>query len=179
MVMVLALAVVIAVIIFGGLISVGNERQRKAIDHLREQVVLWAMQDLQIKREKLAREVRIEDPLTWLNKVAAKIVGYNMNLRAVEFFDTPAALVCTTSEGKAVLSPLSPQAIRRMKKERKSRLTQFSHNNPLNSLPKGSGIFEISALNAGIMFDLELPRAWNSLTGQDMGQTRIWLYILV
>ena len=54
---ILAVVVGVAVIIFGALISLGNERQRKAIDGLREQVVLWAMQDLRIKRESLARDV--------------------------------------------------------------------------------------------------------------------------
>ena len=57
---ILAIVVGVAVIIFGALISMGNERQRKAIDSLREQVVLWAMQDLRIKREGLARDVHVE-----------------------------------------------------------------------------------------------------------------------
>ena len=82
--MVLALAVVVAVIIFGALISVGNERQRKAIDGLREQIVLWAMQDLRIKRERLAREVQVDDPLGWLNQVAAKACGHNLSLQVLE-----------------------------------------------------------------------------------------------
>lgn len=60
---ILAIVVGAAVIFFGALISIGNERQRRAIDALREQTVLWAMQDLRIKRERLAREVRIDDPL--------------------------------------------------------------------------------------------------------------------
>jgi hypothetical protein len=51
----LAVVVAAAVIFFGALISTGNERQRKAIDGLREQVIMWAMQDLRIKREKLTR----------------------------------------------------------------------------------------------------------------------------
>jgi len=66
--LVLAIVVVVAVIFFGALISMGNERQRKAIDELREQTALWAMQDLRIKRERLARDVRVDDPLSWLNK---------------------------------------------------------------------------------------------------------------
>ncbi len=178
---ILALAVVIAVIIFGALISMGNERQRRAIDGLREQVILWAMQDLRMKREKLASDIRIDNPLAWLNKVASKVVGYAMQLNNVEFFDSPMALVCTIGEGnsKAVFSPLSPSDIRRMKNERRNRLTQYSKNNPLLSMPGGTGVHEISVLNAGIMFDLELPLAWNSLSGQDIEGTRIWLYVLI
>ena len=60
---ILAIVVGVAVIFFGALISAGNERQRKAIDGLREQVVLWAMQDLRLKRERLARDVHVDDPL--------------------------------------------------------------------------------------------------------------------
>ena len=52
---VLAIFVLGAVIFFGALISAGNERQRKALDGIREQTALWAMQDLRLKREKLAR----------------------------------------------------------------------------------------------------------------------------
>ncbi len=56
---ILAIVVAAAMIFFGALISIGNERQRKAIDALREQTELWAMQDLRIKRERLVREVRV------------------------------------------------------------------------------------------------------------------------
>lgn len=49
----LAIGVASAVIFFGALISMGNERQRRAIDGLREQVVLWAVKDLQTQREEI------------------------------------------------------------------------------------------------------------------------------
>ena len=77
---ILALVVAVAVIFFGALSSSGNERQRKAMDALREQVVFWAVQDLRIKRERLARDVRVDDPLRWLNNLTAKICGYDINL---------------------------------------------------------------------------------------------------
>ena len=113
---VLAIVVVIAVIFFGALISMGNERQRKAIDELREQTVLWAIQDLHIKRERLAREVRVDDPLGWLNRMTSKVCGYDLNLQVVEAIDEPRALICVTGDGsKVVFSPLSPGEIRRMK----------------------------------------------------------------
>lgn len=40
---ILAIVVAAAVVFFGALISMGNERQRRAIDELREQVVMWAV----------------------------------------------------------------------------------------------------------------------------------------
>src|SRR6266852_4297815 len=107
---ILAIVVASAVIFFGALISIGNERQRKAIDGLREQVVLWAMQDLKIKREHLARTVQGADPLGWLNKTASKVFGYDLKLQVLEMFDEPQSLVCTSGDGSArvVFSPLSP-----------------------------------------------------------------------
>ena len=108
---ILALVVAVAVIFFGALSSVGNERQRKAIDALREQVVFWAVQDLRIKRERLARDVRVDDPLLALRR---KIEAY-----------------------------------------------------------------EVSVLNSNILFDLELPLVWKSLTQQETGaMERLWMYQL-
>ena len=176
---ILALVVVIAVIIFGALISLGNERQRKAIDGLREQVVLWAMQDLRIKREQLARDVKVDDPLVWLNRVVTKVTGKNLILEVDEFFDEPRALVCRSGDGgRVILTPLSPTS-RQKPQGNRARLAQIAVNNPLLSLPRGTRQYEISVLNAGMLFDLELPLAWKALTGQQIEQTdRFWLYIL-
>jgi len=177
----LALAVITAVIIFGALISLGNERQRRAIDELREQVVLWAIQDLRIKREHLAREVRVDDPLEWLNRIATKAYGYDLKLQVVEAFDEPRALVCSTGDGsgRVVFTPVSPDDIRRFRKEKRGRLSQVAAQSPLFLFPRKTTEYEISALNGGMVFDLELPLAWNSLTGQRLlDGERIWMYVI-
>ena len=49
-----AILVLGAVIFFGALLSIGNERQRKAIDGIREQASYWAEQDLRLKRARAA-----------------------------------------------------------------------------------------------------------------------------
>lgn len=178
---ILALVVVIAVVFFGALISMGNERQRRAIDNLREQIVQWAVQDLQIKKEKPGKEVRIDDPIDWLNKVTSNVVGYTMQMQFVEFFESPVVLECTVngSTKRALFSPLSPRDIRRLKKEQTSRLAQLARNNPLFSLPRRTEIYEISVLNSGMTFDLELQKAWQSLARYDIGQkNQLWLYLL-
>ena len=178
---VLAIVVVVAVIFFGALISMGNERQRKAIDELREQTVLWAMQDLRIKRERLVRDVRVNDPLGWLNQVATKVCGCNLNLQVVETFEEPRALICATGDSsKVVFSPLSPGEIRSIKRDRRSRLSQFADRNPLLSLPRNAIAYELSVLNGGLLFDLELPIVWNTLTGQKLEKMeRIWVYRVI
>ncbi|RJP53587.1 MAG: hypothetical protein C4586_01185 [Anaerolineaceae bacterium] len=178
---ILALVVAAAVIFFGALISMGNERQRRAIDNLREQAVLWAMQDLRIKRERLAREVKVDDPLGWLNKIAGKICGLELDLQIAESFDAPSALLCVAGiDGiKIVLSPLAPHEIGGIKHKRHNRLAKFAENHPLLSLPRNIPAYEISVLNAGILFDLELPLAWNVLTGQNMDHMdRLWMYMI-
>lgn len=175
---ILALAVVIAVIIFGALISVGNERQRKALDGIREQTALWALQDLRLKREKLAREVSVSDPVKWLNGVVAKACGEFLDLNVTEIFDTPQTLICMDKNAqKVILSFASPGDICRMKRERKNRLLRVSNGHPLLDLPQRVDQVEISILNGGILFDLELPVAWEKLSGMEItGVEKVWVY---
>jgi len=176
---ILAIVVASAVIFFGALISMGNERQRKAIDDLREQVVLWAMQDLKIKREHLARTVQVPDPLGWLNKTASKAFGYDLQLQVIEMFDVPQSLVCASSDGsiKVIVSLLSPADLRRIKSGKQNRLSQSAGHHPLLFLPRGVNVHEMSVLNGGHLFDLELTLAWKGLTGQHLETaTRLWMY---
>ena len=178
---ILAIVVASAVIFFGALISMGNERQRKAIDGLREQVVLWAMQDLRIKRERLARDVHVENPLGWLNKVAARVCGYNLNLQVIEVHENPRVLICTAegSSVRVVFSPHSPSEIHAMKSAKHNRLSQYADRNPLLSFPRDVTAFECSILNNGILFDLELPLVWNGLTGNNVNEMgSIWIYMI-
>ena len=176
---ILAIVVASAVIFFGALISMGNERQRKAIDGLRDQVVLWAVQDLKIKREHLAQTVQVPDPLGWLNNTSSKICGYDLKLQVLEMFEEPQSLVCTSGEGsiRVIFSPLSPADIRRIKSSRQSRLSKFEGHNPLLFLPKGVDVHELSVLNGGHLFDLELTLVWKALTGQNLElSNRLWMY---
>lgn len=175
----LAIVVAAAVIFFGVLISIGNERQRKAIDGLREQVVLWAVQDLKIKREHLIQTVQVPDPLEWLNKTASKVCGYDLKLQVLDFFEEPQSLVCASSDGSAtaIFSPLSPADIRRLKSKKNNRLTQSKFQSPLLSLSKDVNVYELFIFNEGYLFDLELPLVWERLTKTTLISTnRIWLY---
>ncbi len=176
---ILAIVVASAVIFFGALISMGNERQRKEIDRLREQVVLWAVQDLKIKREQLAQTVQVPNPLDWLNKSASRICGYELNLQILEVIEDPQSLVCIPGGSSAlvVFSPLSPNDLRRVKNYRKNRLSQLPRQNPLLHLPKNVTVHEMSVLNQGYLFDLELRLAWETLTGQNIEHfNSIWIY---
>jgi hypothetical protein len=176
----LAIVVVAAVIFFGALISMGNERQRKAIDNLREQLVLWATHDLRIKHEKLARDIHVDDPQGWLNKVAGRACGRSLNLQVVEFLESPSVLLCATGNGdeKIIFTPHSPADIRSMKRAGHNRLDQYADRNPLLSLPRNVDRFECSIFNNGVTFDLELPLAWKGLTGTNGDEMNIlWMYL--
>jgi hypothetical protein len=176
---ILAIVVASAVIFFGALISSGNERQRKAIDSLREQVVFWAVQDLKIKREHLAQTVQVSDSLGWLNRTASKVCAYDMKLQVLETFEEPQSLVCASGDlgVNVVFSPLSPADIRRIKRSKKNRLSQFAGHNPILFLPRDVNIHELSVLNEGLLFDLELSQVWKALTGQKLElSTQLWMY---
>ena len=177
----LAIAVTSAVLFFGALISMGNERQRRAIDALREQAELWEIQDLQLKRERLAREVHVDDPLGWLNEVAAQTCGYDLQLQVVEAFENPPALLCSSRSGtgNVLFTTLSPADIRKMRGARTNRLSQYANRNPLQSLPSKAPQYALSVLNAGALFDLELSLAWKALSGQPAKHVdRLWMYML-
>jgi hypothetical protein len=175
---VLVILVLGAVIFFGALISAGNERQRKALDGIREQAALWAMQDLRLKREKLAREVKVDDPLAWLNQAVAKVYGKNLGLTVTEVFDNPQALVCTAQDGrKVVFSPVPPEDLYRLAAMRSDRLSRLSDHHPLLKLPRKVKYFNLSILNAGMFFDLELPIVWKLVTRQEnINAELLWLY---
>lgn len=178
---ILAIIVSSAVIFFGALTSIGNERQRKAIDGLHEQFVLWAIQDLKIKREHLARTTQIPDPLVWLNQVASKVCGYSVNLSVIEKATNPNVLVCLNEDnnGKFVFAMIPPNEIQAIQRARHNRVFRFSDTNPLLSLPKNSSAYKCSVLNIGVFFDLELAIVWRKLTtpSAECGES-LWIYIL-
>lgn len=174
---VFAILVLGAVIFFGALISAGNERQRKALEGIREQAAQWAMQDLRLKREKLAHEVKVDDPLAWLNQVVAKVYGENLELAVTEVFDNHQVLVCMAKDGrKVIFTPSSPNDVRILKRTQKNKLSRLGGVHPLVGL-SASNAMEFSILNSGICFDLELPLAWERIIGQKLNSDRLWMYL--
>jgi len=178
---ILTIAVASAVIFFGALISIGNEQQRKSIDYLREQIELWATQDLKIKREHLVRDVRVDEPISWLNKIATKICGHHLDLQVIEIFEEPQAIVCTSGNGntKIVFCPHSPTELRKTNRKKKNRLSEYSEKNILKSALKHGESYKISVLNGGVIFDLELKFVWKAITNRNAEQIdSIWMYII-
>jgi hypothetical protein len=176
---ILAIVVASAVIFFGALISMGNERQRKAIDGMREQVALWAVQDLLIKREQLGRDVSVANPLKWFNNLATKALGYDPKLQFLEALDEPRALMFISEDTsmKLVFSAASQKEINSLKASKRGRLSHFVEKNPLLTMPRNAKFHEFSALNCGMFFDLELSLAWKEISGQHPGEANsVWAY---
>lgn len=178
---VLAVSVLAAVVVVGLLISIGNERQRRALEELRDDLRNWALGDLEIKREKASREIQIIDPLAWLNDTARKATGNAQDLRAIAtVLEHPDAVVTTASDGGYLMfSPVKPDQVKKLLK----RSPRRSKTGPLPSefrmATRGRTKmewYELSALTAGVFFDLEADRVWRMVTSRPLSTNRLWLY---
>lgn len=177
----LAVVVIGAVIAFGALISVGNERQRRAIDALHQAYKQWAVQDLRLKRGAVSAQTEIQDLRGWLAKVTSLALGHRVDvvdyqlhlapILTIEFYDAElgTTFICA-------LEP--PQTLRSILRKKASTLRGELRTNPVFRVGKKTHSIELSILNAGAMFDVELPIAWNQLTGQVAESDTLWVYIL-
>ena len=172
----IALLVLVAVIVFGALITVGNERQKRELAHIRVVEEQWAEQDLRIKRGKLSRETSVDDPVAWLSTAASRALEVPVVLVGKEVFENPDSVRFTDSEsGQMYIFTLLPPAhIKKISKERKSNRLGALH--PLIPVKRGAEATELNMLNGGLLFDLELPHAWKGLTGKDTAAERLWAY---
>jgi hypothetical protein len=177
----LAVVVVGAVIAFGALISVGNERQRRAIDALHQAYKQWAIQDLQIKRGMVGSQTQIEDGAAWLTKAISLGLGQQTDVMDYQFHDIPMATIelHPVEFGNTVICTLeSPQVLLPKLRKKVSGLRGELRVNPVFRIGKKTPAVELSMLNAGTMFDIELPVAWEKLTGQVTESDTLWVYIL-
>ena len=56
----------------------------------------------------------------------------------------------------------------------------MSDGNPLHNLSHKLIHYELSVLNCGTFFDLELQEAWKGLAGYDLGDVdRVWVYEMI
>ena len=173
-----AVLVLAAVIVFGALITIGNERQKRELAHIREVEEQWAEQDLRIKRGKLSRETSIEDPVAWLSTAMTKALEVPVVLVGKEVFENPDAVSLTDSESgrRFVFTLLPPAHIKKLSKQRKSNRLGTLH--PLLPMKRGVEVTELNMLNGGLLLDLELPHAWKALAGKETSAEKLWAYSL-
>lgn len=179
----LAVTVVVAVVLVGMLIWIGNEQQRKALEELRNDVRQWALGDLEIKRMKAAREIRILDPIGWFNDMVRKVMGVSPRISDIAgVLERPEAVVTITQNARyLVFSPVSPDQISKVIQEldRKERIRDTSPLMPMRRLGKRRSkveSYELSALNAGMFFDVEADKVWRMIAKRPLDSNRLWIY---
>jgi hypothetical protein len=185
---VMFVAAVILVALLAGLITVGLERQRRELAEIRRQIGKWAEEDLEVKRVKLAPQVKVPDATAWLNTCAARAMGGEPGIARFPLehaYGEPKVLPGENSEGRSfLLSATTPEAVRRIPLPGRwpwdaSRLSRYgNHRHPLLPLPRGTETYQLSTLNCGIAFDLEAAQVWKRLTGEELKMKELWLYVL-
>ncbi len=176
---ILAIAILFSLVVLGGLISIGNERQRKAIDRISENAEAWAIEDLRLKRGQFEGSISIEDPIGWLSTAVSKALGRQISLTFIEVLEHPVAISCLDeSSGAAVLfSLLSPKELRALSREKRSELSKRGAQHPLLPWRKDVAPTEMNILNAGIRFDLELPVVWQGMSKEKITREKLWGYV--
>lgn len=185
---VMFVAAVILVALLAALITIGLERQRRELGEIRRQIESWAEEDLEVKRVKLAPQVKVPDATAWLNTCAARAMGGEPGIARFPVetaYGEPKVLAGENTEGRRyLLSATTPEAIRRMPAPGRwpwssSRLSRYgNHRHPLIPLSRGIETYQLSTLNCGIAFDLEASQVWKRLTGEELKMKELWLYVL-
>ncbi len=119
----LAIVVVGAVIAFGALISVGNERQRRSIEALHQAYKQWAVQDLRLKRGAISSQIQIDDLTAWFTKATSLAFGRKTNLTDCQLHNAPVTAVQfrDTESGTTVVFALeSPEVLMPILKKKRS-----------------------------------------------------------
>jgi hypothetical protein len=178
-----ALSVLAAVIFFGALISVGNERQRKAIDGLNTSYSRWAEHDLMIKRAAAAKTVRVEDPKAWLDNIATQVFGLSPKITTLSPWDAgeAKAMVAICLDGrKLVVTPILPASFRKMitVRKRKGAVAAIARTTVgiLGNRPGKVPCCELNIISAGTFFDVEAGQAWERLFNQKLGVDRLYMF---
>jgi hypothetical protein len=168
------------VLIIGWVISIGNERQRKELARIRTIADQWAVEDLRMKRAKLSADVNVSDPKAWCNDLVARVLQFNPESTVEASLTKPDALVMYSAKQSRALaiSPVSPenaQQFTRRASKQDQQMASVSANNPLFPYPRNANVTELSPLNAGVTFDLEMEQVWKKLTKSSSAPvTPIW-----
>jgi hypothetical protein len=175
----LGTSLLIAIITLGALLTAANERQRKALDGIREQVEAWAQEDILIKREKVARSIQVESPLAWLEKTAAGALGMAPGILSTSLWEKDGllALVAVRKDGgRLILTPAPRERfIQTVKLKKRGALAQ-AETGLLGDKPEKVAHHDLSVVTSGMFFDIEAAQVWQALTGLSMPAKRLTMY---
>lgn len=178
--------IIIIVGLLGILITLGNERNRAAIEQINKTAQDWAVQDLRMKRGATAKSIEVTDPVSWFNKASSRALEEQVDLaHAGSFADVPSCVVFSeANSGKIfIYSPHSAKDLRqilRTASKKSNRLDDVNTNPLAMKLPKTAEKTAVlmNIVNAGVLFDLELATVWPQYTRQTPNFESLWLYRL-
>lgn len=178
------IVIIIIVGVLAILITLGNERNRAAIEQINKTAQDWAVQDLRLKRGATAKNIEVTDPVAWLNKSTSRALDEQVDLTfAGSFPDAPSCVVFSeANSGKIfIYSPHSTKDLRQILKaasKKASRLDDANTNPLAMKLPKTAEKTAVlmNIVNSGVLFDLELATVWPQYTRQTPSFECLWLY---
>lgn len=175
----LGTSLLIAIVTLGALLTAANERQRKALDGIREQVEAWAQEDILIKRDKVARSIQIESPLAWLENTAARVLGFAPVLLSTSLWekDGVTAVVAICNSGARLVFTPSPRErfLQTVKLKKRGALAQ-AETGLLGDKPEKVTCHDLSVVTSGMFFDIEAAQVWQALTGKTMPAKRLAMF---
>lgn len=181
----LAVIVIATILVFGVLLVAGNERQRKAIQNIANQAARWAEQDLQLKRVKASRDIRVDDPRAWLDGVATQIFGVSPGLTQLSLWngvEEAVALVGVCNDGRRlVVTPVPPERFRKAVQSRKVRgrgasAVAATETSLLGEKPRSVPVYELTVVTTGPFFDIEAGQVWDKMFSKKLGVDRLFLF---
>jgi hypothetical protein len=172
-------SLLIAILTLGALLTAANERQRKALDGIREQVEAWAQEDILIKREKVARSIQVESPLDWLEKTVADALGQVPEILATTIWekDGMVALIAHCKNGRGLVLTPAPRErfVKTVRLKKRSVLTQ-ADTGLLGDKPEKIPHYNLSVVTSGMFFDIEAAQVWKAITGRDLPAKRLTMF---
>lgn len=175
----LGTSLLVAIVLLGALITAANDRQRKALDGIREQVEAWAQEDILIKREKVARSIQVEAPLAWLEKTAAAVLGQAPGIISSTTWEKGGLLaiiaVCNDG-GRLVFTPVPRERfLKSIRLNKRGALSQ-AEVSVLGDKPEKVAHYDLSVLTSGMFFDIEAAQTWQALSGQVLPAKRLTMF---
>jgi len=172
-------SLLVAIVLLGALITAANERQRKALDGIREQVEAWAQEDILIKREKVARLIQVEAPLVWLEKTAAGILGQAPGIISSTTWEKGGllAIIAVCNDGtRLVFTPIPRDRFLKSIQLKKRGMLAQAETSVLGDKPEKVPHYDLSVLTSGRYFDIEAAQAWQALSGQVLPAKRLTMF---
>ena len=153
-----------ALLFLGILIALGNERQRRAIDGVRKSAVEWANRDLHIKRGQISSEIKIGNINQWIDRVILQAQGTSpeiFNIDTWNLDDIHTIIAFGRDNNKYILSPIPATQIRKaeIKASQQSKVGALK-STLLGKNPRNYQTKELTIVNAGVFFDLEVQKIW-------------------